>query len=102
MWSTYKDVAHLVTAATFVFAHARNMAGPKPFGPSGLSSGQFGQFTMTMLMPDLIIGVALSFECLTALLRVRRRVQHSCCDRRRARLTWTGGRAQVSADATVW
>jgi hypothetical protein len=64
MWSTYKDAAHLVTAATLVFAHARNMAGPKPFGPFGLSSGQFGQFTMTMLMPDLIIAVALSCECL--------------------------------------
>jgi hypothetical protein len=62
MWSTYKDVAHLVTAAALVFAHARNMAGSQPFGPFGLSSDQFGQFMMTMLMPDLIIAVALSFE----------------------------------------
>jgi hypothetical protein len=62
IWSTYKDVAHLVTAATLVFAHARNMAGPQPFGPFGLSLGQWGQFTMTLLMPDLVIAVALIFE----------------------------------------
>jgi hypothetical protein len=62
IWSTYKDVAHLVTAATLVFAQVRNMAGPKPFGSFGLSPGQWGQFTMTLLMPDLVIAVALSFE----------------------------------------
>jgi hypothetical protein len=62
IWSTYKDVAHLVTAATLIFAHARCMNGPKPFGPSGLSPDQWGQFTMTLLMPDLVIGVALNFE----------------------------------------
>jgi hypothetical protein len=62
MWSTYKDVAHLVTAATLVSAQARIMADHKPFGPFGLSSDQIGQFTMTMLMPDLVIAVALSFE----------------------------------------
>jgi hypothetical protein len=62
IWSTYKDVAHLVTAATLVFAHARNMAGPKQFGPFALSPGQWGQLTMTLLMPDLVMGGALNFE----------------------------------------
>jgi hypothetical protein len=62
MWSTYKDAAHLVTAATLVSAQARIMADHKPFGPFGLNSDQIGQFTMTMLMPDLVSAVALSFE----------------------------------------
>jgi hypothetical protein len=62
MWSSYNDVAHLVTAAALVFAQVRIMADNKPFGPFSLNSGQFGQFTMTMLMPDLVIAVALSFE----------------------------------------
>jgi hypothetical protein len=62
MWSIYKDVAHLVTAASLVFAQAQSMTDGKSFGPFGLSLDQFGQFNMTMLMPDLVIAVALSFE----------------------------------------
>jgi hypothetical protein len=62
IWSTYKDVAHLVAAATLVFAQAREMAGRKPFGAFGLSPDQLGQFSMTLLMPDLVIAVALNFE----------------------------------------
>jgi hypothetical protein len=62
MWSTYKDVAHLVTAAALVFAEARIVAVRKPFGPFGLSADQFGHLTMAMFMPDLVIAAALSFE----------------------------------------
>jgi hypothetical protein len=62
MWSTYKDVAHLVTAASLVAAEARTMNERKRFGSKGLPSNQLGQFILTMLMPDLVIAVALSFE----------------------------------------
>jgi hypothetical protein len=33
-WETYKDVAHLVTAATVICAHARNTRRDEPFGLS--------------------------------------------------------------------
>jgi hypothetical protein len=62
MWSTYKDVAHLVTAASLIAEEARTMNERKPFGSCGLPSNQLGQFVLTMLMPDLVIAVALSFE----------------------------------------
>jgi hypothetical protein len=62
MWSIYKDVAHLVAAASLVTTKARVMAGRKPFGPFGLSLDQMVPFKMALLMPDLVIAVALSFE----------------------------------------
>ena len=58
-WETYKDVAHLVTAATVICAHARNTRRDEPFG---LSENQFSPFQMTMLMPDLVLCVALEFQ----------------------------------------
>ena len=39
-WKTYKDVAHLVTAAVLICADARRGALNQPFGPSGLSLDQ--------------------------------------------------------------
>jgi hypothetical protein len=62
IWSTYKDVAHLVAAATLVCAEARTRFRGRPFGPSGLSIIQFLPFQMAMLMPDLVIALALEFE----------------------------------------
>jgi hypothetical protein len=62
LWERYKDVAHLVTAASLVCAEARTRAGNKPFGPYGLDVDQFGPFQMTMLIPDLVLAVALEFE----------------------------------------
>jgi hypothetical protein len=62
MWSTYKDVAHLITAAAIIFSQVRAVSNRRPFGQFGLSSNQCGQFTVTMLMPDLVIALALSFE----------------------------------------
>jgi hypothetical protein len=62
LWNIYKDVAHLVTAATLICADARNRSRNEPFGPVGLSVDQFGPFQMTMLMPDLVLAVALEFE----------------------------------------
>ena len=58
-WETYKDVAHLVTAAVVICAHARNTRRDEPFG---LSENQFSPFQMTMLMPDLVLCVALEFQ----------------------------------------
>jgi hypothetical protein len=62
LWDRYKDVAHLVTAATLICAEARTRAAGKPFGPFGLQLNQFGPFQMAMLMPDLVLAVALEFE----------------------------------------
>jgi hypothetical protein len=61
-WSTYKDVAHLVTAATLICAEARIEYRDKPFGPVGLRFDQLIPFQMAMLMPDLVLAVALEFE----------------------------------------
>ena len=58
-WETYKDVAHLVTAAVVICAHARNTRRDEPFG---LSENQFSPFQMTMLMPDFVLCVALEFQ----------------------------------------
>ena len=61
IWSTYKDVAHLVTAATIICAEVRTKFRGQP-GPFGLSINQFVPFQIAMLMPDLVIAVALEFE----------------------------------------
>ena len=58
-WKTYKDVAHLVTAATAICAEARNRRRDEPFG---LSEDQFQPFQMAMLMPDFVLCVALECE----------------------------------------
>jgi hypothetical protein len=62
IWSTYKDVAHLVTAATLICSESRSAFTRKPFGPSGLAWNQRIPFQMAMLMPDLVIAVALNLE----------------------------------------
>jgi hypothetical protein len=61
-WKKYKDVAHLVAAATFICKDVRIRSRGEPFGPFGLSPDQFQPFQMTMLMPDLVLAVALEFE----------------------------------------
>ena len=58
-WKVYKDVAHLVTAATLICAHARITRRDEPFG---LSENQFLPFQMAMLMPDLLLCVALEYQ----------------------------------------
>jgi hypothetical protein len=62
LWDRYKDVAHLVTAATLICADARRKACNEAFGPLGLKLDQFGPFQIAMLMPDLVLTVALEFE----------------------------------------
>jgi hypothetical protein len=61
-WSTYKDVAHLVSATTLISAEARTRYRNKPFEPLGLRFDQFIPFQMAMLMPDLVLAVALEFQ----------------------------------------
>jgi hypothetical protein len=61
-WKKYKDVAHLVTAATLVCLDVRKRFGDEPLGPFALGVNQYGPFQMTMLLPDLILAVALEFE----------------------------------------
>jgi hypothetical protein len=61
-WSNYKDVAHLVTAATIICAEARQRCMQRPLATDGLKISQFMPFQMTMLMPDLVLGVALDLQ----------------------------------------
>jgi hypothetical protein len=62
LWGVYKDVAHLVTAATLICAEVRNRFRDRPPGPAGLSPTQFVPFQMALLMPDLVLAVAMKFE----------------------------------------
>jgi hypothetical protein len=62
IWSAYKNVAHVVTAATLICAEARSVSRNQPVGPLGLSVNQIIPFQMAMLMPDLVLAVALEFE----------------------------------------
>jgi hypothetical protein len=61
-WSNYKDVAHLVTAATIICAEARQRYMQRPLATDGLKISQFMPFQMTMLMPDFVLGVALDLQ----------------------------------------
>lgn len=62
LWGVYKDVAHLVSAATLICAEARHKLRDRPPGPAGLSPTQFVPFQMALLMPDLVLAVAIEFE----------------------------------------
>jgi hypothetical protein len=62
LWRIYKDVAHLVTAATLIRAEGRKRSRGRSLGPSGLSVTQILPFQMTLLMPDLVLAVAMEFE----------------------------------------
>jgi hypothetical protein len=61
-WSTYKDVAPLVTAATLICDEARRKYRQQHFGPFGLTYKELIPFQMAWLMPNLVIAVALEFE----------------------------------------
>jgi len=62
LWTAYKDVAHLVTAATLICAEVRNGYRGRPPGPAGLNPTQFVPFQMAWLMPDFVVAVAMEFE----------------------------------------
>ena len=62
IWSTYKSVAHLVTAAALICSDTLTRSRVRSFGPLGLSVTQISTFKMAMLMPDLVLAVALEFQ----------------------------------------
>ena len=59
VWKTYKDVAHLVTAAVLVSAEAQIRHRMKPYG---LKLHEFQPYRMAMALPDLVISVAMTIE----------------------------------------
>jgi hypothetical protein len=59
IWKTYKDVAHLVTAAVLVSAEAKTRHEKAPYG---LRLHQLQPYRMAMLLPELVISVAMIFE----------------------------------------
>jgi hypothetical protein len=62
LWGAYKDVAHLVTAATLICAEARRRLRDRSPGQTGLRLSQFVAFQMALLLPDLVSAVAMGFE----------------------------------------
>jgi hypothetical protein len=62
LWSAYKDVAPLVTAATLICGEVRTRFRDRSTGPAGLSPTQFVPFQMALLMPDLVLALAVEFE----------------------------------------
>ncbi len=61
-WSDYKDVAHLVTAATIIASHARRLATIAPIGHVEPWSNQLQPLRITLLMPDFVLALALSLQ----------------------------------------
>jgi hypothetical protein len=61
-WAAYKDVAHLVTAATLIFADVHKRFCEEQIGQFGLPAHQFMPFPLAMMMPDLVLAIALGFE----------------------------------------
>jgi hypothetical protein len=59
IWKAYKDVAHLVTAALLVAADAQTRHRSAPYG---LRLHQLQPYRMAMLLPELVLAVAMSFE----------------------------------------
>src|SRR5260370_641097 len=61
-WKEYKDLAHLVTAATIICADARPRAKFKSFLDFRLDAERLGPFTIAMMMPDFVVSLGLSFQ----------------------------------------
>ena len=59
IWAAYKNVAHLVTAAVLVSAEAKTQHEKAPYR---LRLHQFQPYRMAMLLPELVISVAMTFE----------------------------------------
>ena len=62
LWGTYKDVAHLVTAAALVCGETRKRILDRPLPANGLKVTQIIPFQMVLLMPDFVLAVAMEFE----------------------------------------
>jgi hypothetical protein len=61
-WKTYKDVAHLVTAATIISDDAHWRERTKPFGEFGPLPEQLHPFPIAMLLPDFVLAVGLFLQ----------------------------------------
>jgi len=61
-WKQYKDVAHLVTAATILNLDALERTKVKSFGELGLDADRLAPFTIAMMMPDFVLSLALAFQ----------------------------------------
>ena len=59
IWKTYKDVAHLVTAAVLVSAEARERHRKTPYG---LKLHELQPYRMAMLMPELVLGEGITIQ----------------------------------------
>ena len=59
IWKSYKDAAHLVTAAVMVSADVQTRNRKEPYG---IRLHQFQPYRMALLMPELVIAVALTIE----------------------------------------
>jgi hypothetical protein len=62
VWAEYKDVAHLVTAATILSLDARRRANIQSFSEFGVDAERLGPFIIAMMMPDFVLSLALSFQ----------------------------------------
>jgi len=59
IWKVYKEVAHLVTAAVLLSADAQTRHRQAPFARR---LHEFQPYRMAMLMPDLVLAVAMSWQ----------------------------------------
>jgi hypothetical protein len=62
LWAAYKDVAHLVTAASLICAEVDRRYRLNLLPHLALDPEQIIPFQMTMLMPDLVLAVAMDFQ----------------------------------------
>jgi hypothetical protein len=61
-WGSYKDVAPLVAAATIVSGDALARFKQKGFGEFGAQWADLQPLSLTMLVPDLVLALALHFQ----------------------------------------
>jgi hypothetical protein len=62
LWSTYKDVAHLATAAALICAETHKRILDRPLPTYGLKVTEIDPFQIVLLMPDFVLAVATEFE----------------------------------------
>ncbi|NVO13607.1 MAG: hypothetical protein HXX10_06180 [Rhodoplanes sp.] len=62
LWAKYKDVAHLVTAATMITVEVRHRFPETSFGQLGLDLTRIGPFEISLLLPDLVLAAGMTFE----------------------------------------
>ena len=61
-WAKYKDVAHLVTAATIVTADARERAKIEDFKDCGIADEELRPLHIALLLPEVVLSVGLFLQ----------------------------------------